>query len=315
MANYPIPPWLSPDAAQSHASLYATGAKIGQDIVSERDRVALEGARIAQQNAQLQQAAQEAQMRHDVAQRELERNTLIDQQKLQIEAAYNEARIGIEQSKLEQDAKQVAARAMAQQMFAKDYQDLIAAGKSQSEAYQEALMKNGPALFSSAASGGPDFVRAATPPPQEMSNQFRPALNPDGTPNENYGVFQAGKGSQQVVPLNPNARTERNIAHQEKNAAEREQSQIRMAELRQAQADKASAQKVVDRWAGLYPAAKEKQKNGKRLDANEESTISKTEAAKKIIDDLDKKIADLKAQVSSKNWVYDRLNKQVFPKE
>lgn len=103
-----IAPWLqAPDVAAD----FARGAQIGAQIASEKARLALEGERL--------------QMESQIHQDTVKRETLLEQARIQTTRAYNQARIGLQQARLEDVEKEnqvklrrAATAAMAHQRLA-----------------------------------------------------------------------------------------------------------------------------------------------------------------------------------------------------
>lgn len=93
MADYPIPPWLTPQAAQGWGALAGEAARSRLQATLEQDRMAQQSAQFAIESQQRsQQAAQENQMRQDA----LNYDHLVEQQKIAIDNAYKQQQLGLQ---------------------------------------------------------------------------------------------------------------------------------------------------------------------------------------------------------------------------
>lgn len=295
--DYSIPPWLTPQAAQGWGDLWAKGNALTLQAQGEANKVALEGARLSQ-------AARQASLRHEEALANLaadkearDKAALVEGQKIEVKKAYDDAQIGLAQQKIDAEAKQIAAQSLAQQNFAKDYQAAVGAGTSADEAYQAAILKHGPSLYSGTPGGGASFASALKPRQQStaLTPQLQPVLNPDGSTNADLLALQTGPGSLRAIPKNPLASSQATGSRLEKERKAREDQQGRMNELTDLTRQRGLLQTKLQRdERGTYSVAIAKQKAGKRLDADEKAAIAAHEEAVNKIAEIDIRIKELR---------------------
>lgn len=147
MAIGMIPNWLSaPDtlgALSSGAGAGASAARLEQESRFESARLGMEAQRMQQatafESARLNQAAEQSQMEFQARQKVAQQEQLRQQQRLNIEAAYKTAELGIAKGRLEQaqataaeKAKAAALQYQREQAFAQD----VASGMPVMQAYQ-----------------------------------------------------------------------------------------------------------------------------------------------------------------------------------
>jgi hypothetical protein len=124
MASYPIPDWIKPPG------------NLAQDYLSGLQT----GAQIANQHAQLQQTAQLEQLKNTLAQQQLQRESQIQMQRLEVEKSYRDQANSIAQQKLAEVQQinqlniQDASRKLALQQR---YSQRVAAGEDASKVMLE----------------------------------------------------------------------------------------------------------------------------------------------------------------------------------
>lgn len=135
--NYPIPPWLSRD--YNPAEKFVQGMQLGASIGQERNKL----------NQQAATTQMEAQVKSDQS----ARNALLEQQQNEVQAAYHQQQIDLQQKELEQKQQKVqletqdAARTFqAQQEYKQSSQALIDQGVDPEEAYLRSAMRVGPMM-------------------------------------------------------------------------------------------------------------------------------------------------------------------------
>lgn len=137
MADYPLPPWLTPRTDPAQA--FVTSMHLG--------------AQIAQQQNQLQAEQERAQMETQARQQALQQQTLRAQQQIEMQRAYHDAVVGLRQDQLDQVSQanqlkaQVAARKFAAQQ---QFRQRVAAGEPASKV----MMELGPEMGASAGDFG-----------------------------------------------------------------------------------------------------------------------------------------------------------------
>lgn len=144
---YPLPSWLNQPT----------------DTAGEFTRGLSLGATIAQESNRLQMQAQAQEMEAAVTAERLKRESLRQQQELEMRKAYQQAMVGLRQSQLENAAKVTALKTtQAAQRFAaqKKYQDLVAGGMDAAQA----ALQLGPELGLSMGGMG-SLARAVKPAP------------------------------------------------------------------------------------------------------------------------------------------------------
>ncbi len=121
--DYPLPPWLSPQASQGWGGLALDAAKSRANVQMHRDQMAQQSAQFAIEAQQKsQQAAQEAQANQDA----LNYNHLMEQQKIAIDQAYKQQQASMEQGRLEVEQGRFTAatqQAAAQHTGMTNYQN------------------------------------------------------------------------------------------------------------------------------------------------------------------------------------------------
>lgn len=93
MANYPIPPWLTPSAAQGYGELAGQAARAGLSAELEREQMS---QRAAQSAMEMQQRSQEVAANNQAKQEQLAYEHQMDQQKLAIENAYKQQQFALD---------------------------------------------------------------------------------------------------------------------------------------------------------------------------------------------------------------------------
>lgn len=145
MASYPIPNWISRPADTPAA--YTQGIQIGAQIAQERNR--------------MQMQAEQAAMNAAIRQQEAERESIRQQQRIEIDKAYQQAQIGLRKQQLDQAAASIALRtSQAARQFAaqQTYQRRIMAGEDPAKV----MLEIGPQMTSS-LSGFSSIYKAAQP--------------------------------------------------------------------------------------------------------------------------------------------------------
>jgi hypothetical protein len=178
MANYILPPWLQPrsdPAAEFTAAFHA-----GSAVAMEQQRLQAEQQRSAMAAAERAQIAQQ--------------DALVQQQKIEVDKAYNQAQIGLQkqrlddaQQKIAQTAQSAARRYQAQESI----KQKIAGGMDRAEAYLSE-----PAAFSTMAGAG-TLARDV----QQRVNPFVPSiqqLDVPGTTNK-VTIARTGPNTSQIV--------------------------------------------------------------------------------------------------------------------
>jgi hypothetical protein len=134
MASYPIPAWLSPEAAHGYGELAGAASRAAQSAQLQREQMAQESSRAAMQaqmeqqrlaqqaQQQQQQLAQAAKIHSDT----LNQNLLVQSQKIAIDQAYKNSIIGLKaqdsdlkDKEFQEKTKQAAGRFAATQSFQK----------------------------------------------------------------------------------------------------------------------------------------------------------------------------------------------------
>lgn len=107
MANYPIPPWLSPSAAQEYGALAGEASRANLSAELQRERMSQEATQFAIESQQRsQQTAAEMQARQE----QLNYQHHLEQQKIAIENAYHQQQLGLQAADLDLAQKQFEAK-------------------------------------------------------------------------------------------------------------------------------------------------------------------------------------------------------------
>jgi hypothetical protein len=119
MANYPIPAWLTPQAAQGWGDLTAESYRTGASILRGNQEAAASA-----QDAAIR--SQELSQKTALQQQQIQQDAMVEQQKIAIEKAYNDATIGLKQQdqaeasrEFELQTQQAASKFAANQLFQK----------------------------------------------------------------------------------------------------------------------------------------------------------------------------------------------------
>lgn len=189
MAFGAIPPWLVP-RGEDPAAAFVSAFHAGATVAAER--------------ARLQQESQMAGIKLQVQQQEQERETLRQQQNLEMAKAAKEAELGLKRNALEQAQEKIniAAQSAATKFAAQQkYTQLVQSGMDPSEA----AMKVGPALFGTMAG----FSTAAKNRYEQQhpfvpSGQIAHTLDAQGNPIPGLDVPVVMTGRNEAR-INPNA--------------------------------------------------------------------------------------------------------------
>lgn len=126
MAEYPLPPWLSPSASQGWGELEGQAARSRAQIQLERERLSQQAAQAAAESAQ---RSQEIAVSNKARQDQINYEHLMEQQKVAIDQAYKQQLVGLKQQDMD----------LADREFAKKTTD-AAARFSANQAFQKALL-------------------------------------------------------------------------------------------------------------------------------------------------------------------------------
>jgi len=107
MANYPLPPWLSPSAAQGYGELAQHAQSIALDNQIQRDRLSQQASQFA---VETQQRSQEIAAANAAKQEQLNYEHQLEQQKMQIEQQYKQQQIALQAQDLDLANKQFQAK-------------------------------------------------------------------------------------------------------------------------------------------------------------------------------------------------------------
>lgn len=110
MAGYPLPPWLSPQAALGWGDLAAGAAKSRLNAQLEQANMAQRSAEFAIESQQRSQEAAQANQAHKDA---LDYNHQVEQQKIAIDQQYKQQQIALDQQSNELAQKQFDAKTSA----------------------------------------------------------------------------------------------------------------------------------------------------------------------------------------------------------
>lgn len=140
--DYPLPPWLSPNAAQGWGGLALDAAKSRANIQMERDRLSQQAATASME---AQQRSQETAQANQAKAQQLDYEHTMEQQKIAIETQYKQQQIGLQtqdlelaQKKFDAQTQQAAQMALVQHTYAKR----VAAGEDP----QKVIMELGPEM-------------------------------------------------------------------------------------------------------------------------------------------------------------------------
>lgn len=187
--DYPIPPWLTPQAAQGYGELAGAAHRAALQAKLEREKMAQQAAQAAMQmQARQQELAANMQARAEAMRSEAMR----EDQKLRIEKAYKDSVLGIQQQELdirqktaEHSIKQAAASFAAKQEAGRR----IAAGEDP----QKVWMELGPTMGITG-----NAMANLSKKPFEMGS----ASDIEGLPG--FKQIQTGPETRRIVRLPPN---------------------------------------------------------------------------------------------------------------
>jgi len=107
MANYPIPPWLNPAAAQGYGSLVGEAQRTALSNQMQRDELSQRATQFAIES---QQRAQETAAQNAARQEQLNYEHQLEQQKIAIDQAYKQQQVGLQAADLDLAQKQFEAK-------------------------------------------------------------------------------------------------------------------------------------------------------------------------------------------------------------
>lgn len=178
MATYPIAPWLHP---QDTVGPYVQGLHLGAQLQQERQR--------------LSQQAAEAAVRAQMQQEQMERESMIEQQRIEVSKAQQQQEVALKQQELAQHQQTIQ---MATEQAARKFQAMQA---YQAEIAQpgadplKAILKYGPAMGQQAS------AEAAAIRASQMAARQGPGGLPNvpvmklGTSQEEFAMFPRPSGS------------------------------------------------------------------------------------------------------------------------
>jgi hypothetical protein len=107
MANYPIPPWLNPSAAQGYGALAGEASRAELSAEIQREKMSQEAA---QSSIEMQQRSQEIAAANEAKKQQLDYEHQMEQQKNAIEQQYRQQQIGLQTQDLDLAKKQFQAK-------------------------------------------------------------------------------------------------------------------------------------------------------------------------------------------------------------
>lgn len=105
--NYPLPPWLSPSAAQGYGELAQHAASIALDNQMQRDRLSQNAQQFA---VETQQREQEIAAANAAKQEQLNYEHQLEQQKMQVEQQYKQQQVALQTQDLDLANRQFQAK-------------------------------------------------------------------------------------------------------------------------------------------------------------------------------------------------------------
>lgn len=103
MANYPLPPWLSPSAAQGYGALAGEASRAELSAEIQREKMSQESTQFSIES---QQRSQEIAAQHQARQEQLNYEHQLEQQKLAVDQAYKQQQVGLQTADLDLAQKQ-----------------------------------------------------------------------------------------------------------------------------------------------------------------------------------------------------------------
>lgn len=183
MPNYPLPPWLTPAAAQGYGELAGQASRAALSAQLEREQMSQKAAEFS---VEAQQRSQETAAANAARQEQLNAEHQMEQQKIAIEQAYKQQQVALQAADLDLSQKQFQAKTedaakkfTANQAFQKAMLPKDQGGEGLTPT-QAALKYISPTMT------GTEVGRLAA-----MPADFKPG-NTFAIPNSNEGLVQAG---------------------------------------------------------------------------------------------------------------------------
>ncbi len=107
MANYPIPPWLNPSAAQGYGEIAGQANRAALSAQLEREQLS---QKAAQFSIEAQQRSEETAAANAARQQQLDVEHQMEQQKIAIEQSYKQQQVGLQAADLDLAQKQFQAK-------------------------------------------------------------------------------------------------------------------------------------------------------------------------------------------------------------
>ena len=107
MANYPIPPWLNPAAAQGYGELAGQASRAALSAEIAREKMSQEAAMTS---IEMQQRSQQIAAANEAKKQQLDYEHQMEQQKIAIDQAYHQQQIGLQAQDLDLAQKQFQAK-------------------------------------------------------------------------------------------------------------------------------------------------------------------------------------------------------------
>lgn len=188
MANYPIAPWLHP---QDTVGPYVQGLHLGAQLQQERQRL----------SQQASQAAVKAQM----DQEQMERETMIAQQRIEVSKAQQQQEVALKQQELAQHQQTIQ---LATEAAARKFQAM--------QSYQQELAQPGADPLKLIMKYGPAMGQQGSPEAAAIrASQMAAKQGPGGLPNvpvmkvgsrgDEFGMFPRATGGYQPIRLGTQA--------------------------------------------------------------------------------------------------------------